>query len=178
MLLPRGWEGGRSSSCRGRGPIARQVEGPEPAGPDILLLSCPVQVSLLAPMHLGHRTAKPGRKKRLPKMAQLVGPAHNISRPHSECPALCCPLAIPSPQPPPHTHTHTHTHTTPVPLLVLSTWPWVPVGSLVSGKGLMGTSHLIIPDPDQVGHPTLLPGKPVALPGALLATNWSRAWGL
>uniref|UniRef100_A0ABI7ZLC7 Fibrinogen C-terminal domain-containing protein n=1 Tax=Felis catus TaxID=9685 RepID=A0ABI7ZLC7_FELCA len=41
------------------------------------------QVSLLAPMHLGHRTAKPGRKKRLPKMAQLVGPAHNISRPHN-----------------------------------------------------------------------------------------------
>uniref|UniRef100_A0A8C8WB14 Angiopoietin like 4 n=1 Tax=Panthera leo TaxID=9689 RepID=A0A8C8WB14_PANLE len=41
------------------------------------------QVSLLAPMHLGHRMAKPGRKKRLPKMAQLVGPAHNISRLHN-----------------------------------------------------------------------------------------------
>uniref|UniRef100_A0A667IP16 Angiopoietin like 4 n=1 Tax=Lynx canadensis TaxID=61383 RepID=A0A667IP16_LYNCA len=40
------------------------------------------QVSLLAPMHLGHRMAKPGRKKRLPKMAQLAGPAHNISRLH------------------------------------------------------------------------------------------------
>uniref|UniRef100_A0A667J4W2 Angiopoietin like 4 n=1 Tax=Lynx canadensis TaxID=61383 RepID=A0A667J4W2_LYNCA len=41
------------------------------------------QVSLLAPMHLGHRMAKPGRKKRLPKMAQLAGPAHNISRLHN-----------------------------------------------------------------------------------------------
>ncbi|XP_008709685.2 angiopoietin-related protein 4 [Ursus maritimus] len=40
------------------------------------------QVGLLAPMHLGHGMAKPARKKRLPKMAQLVGPAHNISRLH------------------------------------------------------------------------------------------------
>uniref|UniRef100_A0A7N5P1V2 Angiopoietin like 4 n=1 Tax=Ailuropoda melanoleuca TaxID=9646 RepID=A0A7N5P1V2_AILME len=41
------------------------------------------QVGLLAPMHLGHGMAKPARKKRLPKMAQLVGPAHNISRLHN-----------------------------------------------------------------------------------------------
>lgn len=40
------------------------------------------QVGLLGPMHLGHGMAKAARKKRLPKMAQLVGPAHNISRLH------------------------------------------------------------------------------------------------
>ncbi|XP_029773336.1 angiopoietin-related protein 4, partial [Suricata suricatta] len=40
------------------------------------------QVSLLAPMHLSHRMAKPSRRKRLPKMAQLAGPAHNTSRLH------------------------------------------------------------------------------------------------
>lgn len=40
------------------------------------------QVGLLAPMHLGHRVTKPARRKRLPKMAQLVGPAHNTSHPH------------------------------------------------------------------------------------------------
>ncbi|ELK08071.1 angiopoietin-related protein 4 [Pteropus alecto] len=37
------------------------------------------QVGLLAPMHLGHGLTQPARKKRLPKMAQLVGPVHNIS---------------------------------------------------------------------------------------------------
>uniref|UniRef100_A0A8P0TKL2 Angiopoietin like 4 n=1 Tax=Canis lupus familiaris TaxID=9615 RepID=A0A8P0TKL2_CANLF len=40
------------------------------------------QVGLLGPMHLGHGMVKAARKKRLPKMAQLVGPAHNISRLH------------------------------------------------------------------------------------------------
>ncbi|XP_074206972.1 angiopoietin-related protein 4 [Camelus bactrianus] len=40
------------------------------------------QVGHLAPMHLGHGVAKPYRRKRLPKMAQLVGPARNISRLH------------------------------------------------------------------------------------------------
>lgn len=40
------------------------------------------QVSLLAPVPLGHGMAKPGRKKRLPKTAQLLGPAHNSSRLH------------------------------------------------------------------------------------------------
>ncbi|KAI5758542.1 ANGPTL4 [Gulo gulo luscus] len=38
------------------------------------------QVGLLAPTHLDHGMAKPPRKKRLPKMVQLGGPAHNISR--------------------------------------------------------------------------------------------------
>ncbi|XP_004412198.1 PREDICTED: angiopoietin-related protein 4 isoform X3 [Odobenus rosmarus divergens] len=41
------------------------------------------QVGLLAPKHLGHGMAKPARKKRLPKIAQLIGPAHNISRLHN-----------------------------------------------------------------------------------------------
>uniref|UniRef100_A0A671F1U6 Angiopoietin like 4 n=1 Tax=Rhinolophus ferrumequinum TaxID=59479 RepID=A0A671F1U6_RHIFE len=41
------------------------------------------QVGLLAPKHLDHRVTKPARRKRLPKMAQLVGPAHNISHPHN-----------------------------------------------------------------------------------------------
>ncbi|XP_045403910.1 angiopoietin-related protein 4 isoform X2 [Lemur catta] len=40
------------------------------------------QVGLLAPTHLSNGVAKPARKKRLPKMAQLVGPAHNASRLH------------------------------------------------------------------------------------------------
>ncbi|XP_025719068.1 angiopoietin-related protein 4 [Callorhinus ursinus] len=40
------------------------------------------QVGLLSPKHLGHGMAKPARKKRLPKIAQLIGPAHNISRLH------------------------------------------------------------------------------------------------
>ncbi|XP_070478996.1 angiopoietin-related protein 4 [Equus przewalskii] len=40
------------------------------------------QVDLLAPMHLGHGGAKSAGRRRLPKMAQLVGPAHNISRLH------------------------------------------------------------------------------------------------
>ncbi|KAI5931910.1 angiopoietin-related protein 4 [Manis javanica] len=40
------------------------------------------QVGLLAPMHLGAGLAKPARRKRLPKTAQLAGPAHNISRLH------------------------------------------------------------------------------------------------
>ncbi|VCW76191.1 unnamed protein product, partial [Gulo gulo] len=35
------------------------------------------QVGLLAPTHLDHGMAKPPRKKRLPKMVQLGGPAHN-----------------------------------------------------------------------------------------------------
>lgn len=33
-------------------------------------------------MHLGAGLAKPARRKRLPKTAQLAGPAHNISRLH------------------------------------------------------------------------------------------------
>ncbi|XP_044774216.1 angiopoietin-related protein 4 isoform X2 [Neomonachus schauinslandi] len=41
------------------------------------------QVGLLAAKHLGHGMAKPARKKRLPKIAQLVSPAHNISRLHN-----------------------------------------------------------------------------------------------
>uniref|UniRef100_A0A5F5PP20 Angiopoietin like 4 n=1 Tax=Equus caballus TaxID=9796 RepID=A0A5F5PP20_HORSE len=41
------------------------------------------QVDLLAPMHLGHGGAKSAGRRRLPKMAQLVGPAHNISRLHN-----------------------------------------------------------------------------------------------
>ncbi|XP_053439374.1 angiopoietin-related protein 4 [Nycticebus coucang] len=40
------------------------------------------QVGLLVPTHLSNRMAKPARKKRLPKMAQLVGPAHNASHLH------------------------------------------------------------------------------------------------
>lgn len=40
------------------------------------------QVGLLDPMHLGHRATKPARRKRLPTMARLVGPAHNISHTH------------------------------------------------------------------------------------------------
>ncbi|XP_069352458.1 angiopoietin-related protein 4 isoform X1 [Eulemur rufifrons] len=40
------------------------------------------QVGLLAPTHLSNGMAKPAPKKRLPKMAQLVGPAHNASRLH------------------------------------------------------------------------------------------------
>lgn len=64
------------------------------ASPDLVSSFCPVQVGLLGPMHLGHGMAKAARKKRLPKMAQLVGPAHNISRLHRECPVLGCPLAI------------------------------------------------------------------------------------
>ncbi|KAF6305699.1 angiopoietin like 4 [Rhinolophus ferrumequinum] len=42
------------------------------------------QVGLLAPKHLDHRVTKPARRKRLPKMAQLVGPAHNISHHHAD----------------------------------------------------------------------------------------------
>uniref|UniRef100_A0A8C9DQM9 Angiopoietin like 4 n=1 Tax=Prolemur simus TaxID=1328070 RepID=A0A8C9DQM9_PROSS len=41
------------------------------------------QVGLLAPTHLSNGVAKPARKKRLPKVAQLVGPAHNASRLHN-----------------------------------------------------------------------------------------------
>ncbi|XP_066208399.1 angiopoietin-related protein 4 isoform X2 [Saccopteryx leptura] len=37
------------------------------------------QVGLLAPMHLDHGVGRPARRKRLPKMSQLVGPVHNIS---------------------------------------------------------------------------------------------------
>ncbi|KAM7142790.1 angiopoietin-related protein 4 [Molossus nigricans] len=40
------------------------------------------QVGLLAPMYLAHEVAKPGRRKRLPKMSQFVGPTHNISHLH------------------------------------------------------------------------------------------------
>ncbi|XP_060153193.1 angiopoietin-related protein 4 isoform X2 [Globicephala melas] len=40
------------------------------------------QMGHLAPMHLGHGVAKRARRKRLPKMAQLAGPAQNISRLH------------------------------------------------------------------------------------------------
>uniref|UniRef100_A0A8C3X4K4 Angiopoietin like 4 n=1 Tax=Catagonus wagneri TaxID=51154 RepID=A0A8C3X4K4_9CETA len=40
------------------------------------------QVDHLAPMHLGHRVANTARRKRLPKMSQPAGPAHNISRLH------------------------------------------------------------------------------------------------
>ncbi|KAM9687508.1 angiopoietin-related protein 4 [Trichechus inunguis] len=40
------------------------------------------QVGLLAPTHLDHEVAKTGRRKRLPKMAQQVGPAYNTSRLH------------------------------------------------------------------------------------------------
>ncbi|XP_012646259.2 angiopoietin-related protein 4 [Microcebus murinus] len=40
------------------------------------------QVGLLAPTHLSNGMAKPARKKRLPKMVQLVGPAHNASGLH------------------------------------------------------------------------------------------------
>nr|XP_020754347.1 angiopoietin-related protein 4 isoform X2 [Odocoileus virginianus texanus] len=40
------------------------------------------QMDHLAPRHLGHEMAKPTRRKRLPKMAQLAGPAHNISHLH------------------------------------------------------------------------------------------------
>ncbi|XP_055969161.1 angiopoietin-related protein 4 [Sorex fumeus] len=40
------------------------------------------QVGLLAPVPLKHGVAKPARKKRLPKMDQLGGPAHNISLLH------------------------------------------------------------------------------------------------
>lgn len=75
--------------------------------PDLTSSFCPVQVSLLAPMHLGHRMAKPGRRKRLPKMAQLAGPAHNTSRLHSECPA---PLLSVLRQPLPPNHCHTPTY--------------------------------------------------------------------
>ena len=84
----------------GSGCGARQVEQPEPARLDILL---PVlsQMDHLAPRHLGHEMAKPTRRKRLPKMAQLAGTAHNISRLHSECSTLCWSLAH-SPQPHPH----------------------------------------------------------------------------
>nr|KAF6400277.1 angiopoietin like 4 [Rousettus aegyptiacus] len=41
------------------------------------------QVGLLAPMHLGRGLTQLARKKRLPKMAQLVGPVHNISHLHN-----------------------------------------------------------------------------------------------
>nr|KAF6479003.1 angiopoietin like 4 [Molossus molossus] len=41
------------------------------------------QVGLLAPMYLAHEVAKPGRRKRLPKMSQFVGPTHNISHLHN-----------------------------------------------------------------------------------------------
>uniref|UniRef100_A0A8C3XAP4 Angiopoietin like 4 n=1 Tax=Catagonus wagneri TaxID=51154 RepID=A0A8C3XAP4_9CETA len=41
------------------------------------------QVDHLAPMHLGHRVANTARRKRLPKMSQPAGPAHNISRLHN-----------------------------------------------------------------------------------------------
>ncbi|XP_066122815.1 angiopoietin-related protein 4 isoform X1 [Saccopteryx bilineata] len=37
------------------------------------------QVGLLAPMHLDHGVGRPARRKRLPKISQLVGPVHNIS---------------------------------------------------------------------------------------------------
>uniref|UniRef100_A0A8D0VUS7 Angiopoietin like 4 n=1 Tax=Sus scrofa TaxID=9823 RepID=A0A8D0VUS7_PIG len=40
------------------------------------------QLDHLAPMHLGHGVAKAARRKRLPKMTQPAGPAHNISRLH------------------------------------------------------------------------------------------------
>ncbi|XP_016058918.1 PREDICTED: angiopoietin-related protein 4 [Miniopterus natalensis] len=40
------------------------------------------QVGLLAPINLGRGVAKPARRKRLPKMSQLVGPTHNISHLH------------------------------------------------------------------------------------------------
>ncbi|KAF6092170.1 angiopoietin like 4 [Phyllostomus discolor] len=40
------------------------------------------QVGLLAPMQVDHRMAKPSRRKRIPKVSQLVGHAHNIS--HSQ----------------------------------------------------------------------------------------------
>ncbi|XP_008582159.1 PREDICTED: angiopoietin-related protein 4 [Galeopterus variegatus] len=40
------------------------------------------QVGLLAPMDRGNGVAKPTRRKRLPKMAQLVSLAHNASRLH------------------------------------------------------------------------------------------------
>ncbi|XP_007460686.1 PREDICTED: angiopoietin-related protein 4 isoform X3 [Lipotes vexillifer] len=40
------------------------------------------QMGHLVPMHLGHGVAKRARRKRLPKMAQLAGPAQNISRLH------------------------------------------------------------------------------------------------
>ncbi|XP_007460685.1 PREDICTED: angiopoietin-related protein 4 isoform X2 [Lipotes vexillifer] len=41
------------------------------------------QMGHLVPMHLGHGVAKRARRKRLPKMAQLAGPAQNISRLHN-----------------------------------------------------------------------------------------------
>ncbi|KAM9242997.1 angiopoietin-related protein 4 isoform 2-T2 [Dugong dugon] len=41
------------------------------------------QVGLLVPTHLDHEVAKTGRRKRLPKMAPQVGPAHNTSRLHN-----------------------------------------------------------------------------------------------
>lgn len=40
------------------------------------------QVGLLAPMQVDHRMAKPTRRKRIPKVSQLVGHGHNIS--HSQ----------------------------------------------------------------------------------------------
>ncbi|XP_059551884.1 angiopoietin-related protein 4 isoform X2 [Myotis daubentonii] len=40
------------------------------------------QVGLLAPTHLGRGVATPARRKRLPKMSQLVGSTHNITHLH------------------------------------------------------------------------------------------------
>lgn len=40
------------------------------------------QVGLLAPTHLGRGLATPARRKRLPKMSQLVGSTHNITHLH------------------------------------------------------------------------------------------------
>ncbi|XP_045441888.1 angiopoietin-related protein 4 isoform X2 [Pipistrellus kuhlii] len=40
------------------------------------------QVGLLAPTHLGRAVAKPARRKRLPKMPQPAGSAHNATHPH------------------------------------------------------------------------------------------------
>lgn len=40
------------------------------------------QVGLLAPTHQGREVAKPARRKRLPKMAQPAGSAHNVTHLH------------------------------------------------------------------------------------------------
>ncbi|XP_012584818.1 PREDICTED: angiopoietin-related protein 4 [Condylura cristata] len=49
------------------------------------------QLGLLVPLHLDHRLAKTARRKRLPKMTQLAGPARNASSLHglpSDCQEL------------------------------------------------------------------------------------------
>nr|XP_008511993.1 PREDICTED: angiopoietin-related protein 4 [Equus przewalskii] len=136
------------------------------------------QVDLLAPMHVGHGGAKSAGRRRLPKMAQLVGPAHNISRLHSECPNIRCPLAGSLR----HRHTYTCHSCPPCQVRLTEKEKGPGLGSLWAlGKGWCGylpsqpSPCPAAPSPPFPGEPADFPPKPISNGSVSVCVSGTRA---